>query len=217
MEQLDLNKYKRTETGRIDLSKTFSNVPLPNLCDVQLDSFKWFETVGIEEVFKDIFPVMSNKDTRGRRTDSGEENAVLDFVSAEWRERKYDFFQCKTSALTYSRPLFVTFRLKHPDGSIDQDSIFMGDFPTISESGTFIINGSEKCIASQLVRSPGAYVSKTTEEIMPKKTDSGVTKGSNDIYGSDIMPSRGSWLEYFTDNRDYVSVRITSINLLSKD
>ena len=87
MEQLDLNKYKRTETGRIDLSKTFSNVPLPNLCDVQLDSFKWFETVGIEEVFKDIFPVMSNKDTRGRRTDSGEENAVLDFVSAEWRER----------------------------------------------------------------------------------------------------------------------------------
>ena len=208
MEQLDLNKYKRTETGRIDLSKTFSNVPLPNLCDVQLDSFKWFETVGVEEVFKDIFPVMSNKDTRGRRTDSGEENAVLDFVSAEWRERKYDFFQCKTSALTYSRPLFVTFRLKHPDGSIDQDSIFMGDFPTISESGTFIINGSEKCIASQLVRSPGAYVSKTTEEIMPKKTDSGVTKGSNDIYGSDIMPSRGSWLEYFTDNRDYVSVRI---------
>lgn len=208
MEQLDLNKYKRTETGRIDLSKTFSNVPLPNLCDVQLDSFKWFETVGVEEVFKDVFPVQSNKDTRGRRTDSGEENAVLDFVSAEWRERKYDFFQCKTSALTYSRPLFVTFRLKHPDGSIDQDSIFMGDFPTISESGTFIINGSEKCIASQLVRSPGAYVSKTTEEIMPKKTDSGVTKGSNDIYGSDIMPSRGSWLEYFTDNRDFVSVRI---------
>lgn len=208
MEQLDLNKYKRTETGRIDLSKTFSNVPLPNLCDVQLDSFKWFETVGVEEVFKDIFPVQSNKDTRGRKTDSGEENAVLDFVSAEWRDKKYDFFQCKTSGLTYSRPLFVTFRLKHPDGSIDQDAVFMGDFPTISESGTFIISGSEKCIASQLVRSPGAYVSKTMDEVMPKKTDNGATKEFNVVYGSDIMPSRGSWLEYFTDNRDYVSVRI---------
>ena len=111
MEKLDLNKYNRDpETGRIDLSKTYSNVPLPNLCDVQLNSFKWFEEKGVAEVFQDIFPVESNKDTRGHRTDSSDDNAVLNFVSAEWRERKYDFFQCKTSALTYSRPLFVTVR-----------------------------------------------------------------------------------------------------------
>ncbi len=208
MEKLDLNNYKKTENGRYDLSKTFSNVPLPNLCDVQLDSFKWFENVGVNEVFRDIFPVASNKDTRGHRTDSDTEPAVLDFVSAEWREKKYDFFQCKTSALTYSRQLFVTFRLKKPDGSIEEAPIFMGDFPTISESGTFIINGSEKCIASQLVRSPGAYVSKTMDEVMPKKTDSGTAKEFNTVYGSDIMPSRGIWLEYLTDNRDFVSVRI---------
>ncbi len=208
MEQLDLNTYKRTENGRIDLSKTFSNVPLPNLCDVQLDSFKWFETVGVEEVLRETFPVESNKDSRGRRTDSSDENAVLDFVSAEWRDRKYDFFQCKTSALTYSRPLFATFRLKHPDGSIDQDTIFMGDFPTISESGTFIINGSEKCIASQLVRSPGAYISEERDEIMPKKTDNGTVKDFNIVYHSDIRPSAGSWLEYFTDSRDILSARI---------
>ena len=209
MEKLDLNKYNRDpETGRIDLSKTYSNVPLPNLCDVQLNSFKWFEEKGVAEVFQDIFPVESNKDTRGHRTDSSDDNAVLNFVSAEWRERKYDFFQCKTSALTYSRPLFVTFRLKHPDGSIDQDSIFMGDFPTISESGTFIINGSEKCIASQLVRSPGSYIHCTRDEIMPKKTDNGSTKEFNVVYGSDIIPARGIWLEFFTDTRDVIFVRI---------
>lgn len=207
-QELDLNTYQRTENGRIDLSKTHSTVALPDLCDVQLQSYKWFEEEGINEVFNDVFPIYSNKDTRGRRTDTSEESAQLDFVSVQWKERKYDFFQCKTSALTYSRPLFATFRLKHPDGTIDEDSIFMGDFPDISESGTFIINGSEKCIASQLVRSPGAYVSKSVDEIAPKKTDTGSGKEFNIAYGTDIIPSRGIWLEYFTDRREFLSVRI---------
>lgn len=208
MEKLDLSKYKRTDEGRIDLSKTSSNVDLPNLCDVQLKSFDWFEKEGVEEVFKEIFPIESNRDTRGKRTDSSDENAVLDFVSAKWEDRKYDFFECKTSALTYSRPLHATFRLKHPNGSIEEDTVFMGNFPTISASGTFIINGSEKCIASQLVRSPGAYVSRDVNEVMPKKGDTSSTKEINVGYGSDIIPSRGVWLEYLTDNRDIVSVRI---------
>lgn len=209
MEKLDLNKYHKVPgSDRYDLSKTFSQVPLPDLCDVQLNSFNWFETVGVDEVFKEIFPIESNKDKRGHKTDTSDEIAVLDYVSAEWRDKKYDFFECKTSALTYSRPLFVTFRLKHPNGSIEEDAVYMGDFPTISASGTFIINGSEKCIASQIIRSSGAYISKSVVEVMPKKGDANATKELNIVYGSDIIPMRGIWLEFFNDNRDIVSVRI---------
>ena len=207
MEELDLNKYKRTAKGRLDLSKTSSNVPLPDLCDVQLQSFNWFATQGVNEVFRDIFPVYSNKDTRGRETDT-DQIAELDFVSAEWDKPKRHYFDCKISTLTYSAPLHVNLRLKSPDGTISQDKVYMGDFPWITPSGTFIINGSEKCIASQLVRSPGAYVSKETAEVTIKKSDTDTSKEFNIVYGSNIIPARGIWLEFLTDNRDFVSVRI---------
>jgi len=209
MEELDLTKYKRTETGRIDFSKTFSNVPLPNLCDVQLQSFDWFVKKGVDEVFRDIFPIRSNKDTRGHET-ATDQVTELDYVSAEWGnpDEKHGYFECKVSALTYSAPLHVTFRLRHPDGTVDEDKVFMGDFPWITPSGTFIINGSEKCIASQLVRSPGAYVSMERDEVTIKKTDNDTSKDTYVVYGSNIIPSRGIWLEYLTDNRDFVSVRI---------
>ena len=209
MEELDLNKYERTSTGRIDMSKTFSNVPLPNLCDVQLQSFKWFSETGVDEVFKDIFPIQSNKDTRGHETDT-EQIAELDYVKSEWgnADEKHGYFECKVSALTYSAPLHVTLRLKHPDGTVSEEKIFMGDFPWITPSGTFIINGSEKCIASQLVRSPGAYVSKEADEVTVKKSDNDAKNEINLVYGSDIIPARGIWLEYLTDSRDFVSVRI---------
>lgn len=209
MEELDLNKYKRTANGRIDMSKTFSSVPLPNLCDVQLDSFHWFVTQGVDEVFRDIFPIYSNKDTRGHETDT-DQVAVLEYVSSEWGnpDAKHGYFECKVSALTYSAPLHVKLRLKHPNGTVSEEKIFMGDFPWITPSGTFIINGSEKCIASQLIRSPGAYVSEEADEVTLKKTDNDIKNEINVVYGSNIIPSRGIWLEYLTDNRDYVSVRI---------
>ena len=209
MERFDINKYQKTETGRLDLSKTFSTVPLPNLCAVQTESFKWFTETGVDEVFRDIFPIFSNKDTRGRETDA-EEIAELDYVNAQWgsADEKHGYFECKVSALTYSAPLHVTLRLKHPDGTIVEEKIFMGDFPWITPSGTFIINGSEKCIASQLVRSPGAYVSKEMDEVTLKKTDTDAKNEINIVYGSNIIPARGIWLEYLTDNRDFVSVRI---------
>ena len=209
MEELDLTKYGKTETGRIDMSKTFSTVPLPNLCDVQLESFRWFAETGVNEVFSDIFPIQSNKDTRGHETDA-EQIAELDFVKAEWgnADEKHGYFECKISALTYSAPLHVTLRLKHPDSTVTEEKIFMGDFPWITPSGTFIINGSEKCIASQLVRSPGAYVSKDIEEVTLKSTETDVKNEISVVYGSDIIPARGIWLEYLTDNRDHVSVRI---------
>jgi len=206
-EQLDLNKYKRTSNGRIDFSKTFSNVPLPNLCDIQLSSFSWFRDYGVDEVFKDMFPVVSNKDSRAHTVDT-EEVAELDYVSCEWGQPKHDYFECKVSSLNYCCPLHVNLRLKHPDGSVAEEKIFMGDYPWMTPSGTFIVNGSEKAIASQLVRSPGAYVSKRIDEVALKKNDDSSKNENSIAYGSDIIPTRGFWLEYLTDNRDYISVRI---------
>ncbi len=205
-DSLDLNKYKRVGNNRLDLSKTFSCIPLPNLCDIQLSSFRWFRDIGVDEVFKDIFPVQSNKDSRAHLVET-DQVAELDYVSSEWGEPKHDYFECKVSALTYCAPLHVTLRLKHPDGTVTEEKIFMGDFPWMTPSGTFIVNGSEKCIASQLVRSPGAYVSRKVDEVMVKKTDVDLKNDATVVYGSDIIPARGIWLEYLTDNRDIVSVR----------
>lgn len=206
-ETLDLSQYKMTEEGRIDLSKTFSSVPLPNLCDIQLKSFRWFVEEGTDEVFRDIFPVLSNKDSRAHTVDT-DQVAELDYLSCEWGKPKHDYYECKVSALTYCAPLHVKLLLKHPDGTIIEDKIFMGDFPWMTPSGTFIVNGSEKCIASQLVRSPGAYVTKKMDEAVMRKTDNDAKNDNTIVYGSDIIPSRGIWLEFLTDSRDYISVRI---------
>ncbi len=210
---LDINKYPRTENGRIDFSKTYSKVPLPDLCDVQQQSFEWFKIEGVSEVFREIFPIYSNKDSHTIvETDTF---AELNFYSAEWGKPKKDYFECKTSTLTYSCPLHVTFRMKHPDGTISEEKIFMGDFPWMTPSGTFIINGSEKCIASQLIRSPGAYLSKETNEQSMTKSEHKDKNPDEEhfatedyVFGSNIIPSRGVWLEYLTDNRDLLSVRL---------
>lgn len=207
MEQFDLSKYKKTANGRIDLSKTFSAVPLPNLCDVQLESFRWLKDSGVNEVFQDVFPIYSNKDSHGHETDT-ENVAELSFVNSEWSAPEHDYFECKVSALTYSAALHTTLRLKHPNGTIQEEKIFMGKFPWMTPSGTFIVNGSEKCVASQLIRSPGAYVSRERDEVMPKKNENDIKKEYSEVFGSDIIPARGIWLEFLTDNRDLVSVRI---------
>lgn len=189
------------------MSKTFSRVPLPNLCDVQLESFNWFKKDGVREIFEDSFPVYSNRDSRGRKTETTQ-SAELDFVSARWGEPKNDYFQCKISALTYKAPLTIRFRLKHPDGTIDEEDIFMGDYPWMTPSGTFIINGSEKCVASQLIRSPGAYISSKTAEVPLKKSENNATSEYSTVWNSDIIPSHGVWLQFLTDTRDILSVRI---------
>lgn len=209
-ESVDLAKYKRTKNGRIDFSKTYSTVPLPNLCDVQLNSFKWFVTKGVDEVFKDVFPIYSNKAPGSVNRGQDDENiAKLDFVSASWDKPKHDYFECKVSNLTYCAPLKVVLSLKLPDGNIQEVPIYMGEFPWMTPSGTFIVNGSEKCIASQLIRSPGAYVSCKNGEVTLTKTPEKEDKNDiQNIYGSDIIPARGIWLEFLTDNRDFLSVRI---------
>ena len=201
-----LSEYKKTSTGRIDFSKSSSNVLLPNLCEVQLNSFKWFIDKGIDEAFNDAFPISSNVDTRGRIVES-DRVMKLEFIKSKWGEPKNDYFECKLSNITYSAPLYCRLKLTITDGTIQEDDVFMGDFPLMTPSGTFIINGSEKCIASQLIRSPGAYVSRKADEITVKKV--GSDRGEISVaYGSDIIPTHGFWLEYLTDTRDYLSVRI---------
>ena len=154
MGELDLSKYKKNANGRIDFSKTFSSVPLPNLCDVQLDSFRWFVNQGVDDVFRDIFPVYSNKDQRAHLYET-DQIAELDYVSAIWGEPKHDYFECKISNLTYCAPLHVVMRLKHPDGTIVEEKIFMGDFPWM--------------LSPEGVCSGGNGVSLTTEQIRKTK------------------------------------------------
>ena len=160
---------------------------MPNLIEVQKDSYKWFLDEGLREVFEDISPI----------TDfSG--NLVLEFVDfALDSETKYDIDECKERDATYAAPLKVKARLinKELDEIKDQE-IFMGDFPIMTETGTFIINGAERVIVSQLVRSPGIYYASDYDKVGKK------------LLSSTVIPNRGAWLEYETDSNDVFSVRV---------
>ena len=166
--------------------KVSGSLPLPNLVEIQTDSFRWFVEEGIKEVFRDVYPI------------AGPGNSLeLDFVNCRFEDPKYDVDDCKNRDMTYARPLKVTLRLRNNlIGEINESEVFMGDFPWMTESGTFIINGAERVIVSQLVRSPGAYFRKSRD------------KSGKFIYGGDIIPSRGTWLEFETDAKDIAFVRV---------
>ncbi len=179
------NDIHYLENNRADFSKISGQLPLPYLCEIQTDSFSWLINTGINEVLEDFFPITNTDGTM-----------ELSFVKSYFEEPKKDYFQCKDGDSTFSKPLFVTMRLKRDGNSIDED-IFMGDFPIMTDSGTFIINGVEKVVESQIVRSAGAYMHK--EEL---------TATASYIYGADIIPQRGTWLEFFTDPKGLIYVRI---------
>ena len=192
----DRNEFKYIYNHRAEFKKNPSDAELPYLCEIQTDSFKWLTTDGIDEVLKDFFPVSS--------TNQGENQPKmkLDYVSFNFEQPKHDYFECKTQMLTYSAPLHVNLRLTLTDEggavkSIREGTIFMGDFPWMTESGTFIINGTEKVVESQIVRSSGAYMHK----------DENPTTGKYS-FGADIIPQRGTWLEFFSDSKDTLFVRI---------
>ena len=137
-------------------------------------------------MFKDVYPIA---DRNG--------NLIIEYVSCRLEEPKYGYLECKTRDLTYSAPLKVTLRLiNQTTGEIKENEVFMGDFPLMTDSGTFIINGAERAIVSQLVRSPGAYMSKTRD------------KSGKFIYGGDLIPTRGTWIQFESDTKDLLSVRI---------
>ncbi|WP_197142531.1 DNA-directed RNA polymerase subunit beta [Lysinibacillus sphaericus] len=159
---------------------------LPNLIEIQTASYEWFLEEGLREMFRDISPI---EDFTG--------NLSLEFIDYSLGDPKYEVDECKERDVTYAAPLRVKVRLynKETDEVKEQD-VFMGDFPLMTETGTFIINGAERVIVSQLVRSPSVY--------FHDKTDKNGKKG----FGATVIPNRGAWLEYETDAKDVVYVRI---------
>jgi DNA-directed RNA polymerase subunit beta len=172
---------------RMSFSKINEVVGPPNLIEIQLDSYKWFLKDGLKEVFEDISPI---QDYTG--------NLVLEFVDYYLeKEPKYDVEESKERDVTYSSPLKVKVRLVNKEtGEVKEQEVFMGDFPLMTEKGTFIINGAERVIVSQLVRSPGVYYSEERD------------KAGKKLVSSTVIPNRGAWLEYETDSNDIVSVRV---------
>ena len=161
---------------------------MPNLIEVQKDSYQWFLDEGLKEVFKDVSGIT---DYTG--------NLVLDFVDYKLDVDKpnYTVEECKERDTTYAAALRVTARLLNKEsGEIKESEVFMGDFPLMTDSGTFVINGAERVIVSQLVRSPGVYYKMEYD------------KTGKELFSSTVIPNRGAWLEYENDANDVFYVRI---------
>ena len=173
---------------RMTFSKINEVIDMPNLIEIQKDSYKWFVEEGLKEVFRDMSAITDY---------SG--NLQLSFVDYRFDEKpKYDVAECKSRDTTYAAPLRVTARLVNNEtGEIKESEVSMGDFPLMTESGTFVINGAERAIVSQLVRSPGVYFAEKVDEKTGKR-----------LFSSTIIPNRGAWLEYETSVNDVLYVRI---------
>ena len=171
--------------------RSFAKIPdvmdVPNLIAIQTDSFKWFKEEGLQQAFQDIAPIENNT-----------KDMCVEFGDHHFGEPKYTVDECKEKDVSYQAPLFVEIRfINRETGEIKEQEVFMGDFPLMTPRGTFIINGTERVVVSQLVRSPGVYFSAERDKTSDKT-----------IYNAKIIPSRGAWLEFETDKRDILSVRI---------
>jgi DNA-directed RNA polymerase subunit beta len=176
------------ETTRMSFSRIDEVLDMPNLIEVQKDSYQWFLDEGLREVFKDVSGIT---DYTG--------NLVLDFVNYKLDTDKpnYSVEECKERDATYAAALRVTARLLNKEsGEIKESEVFMGDFPLMTDSGTFVINGAERVIVSQLVRSPGVYYKMEYD------------KTGKQLFSSTVIPNRGAWLEYENDANDVLYVRI---------
>ncbi len=195
--------------SRLSFAKITDNLTVPDLLALQTESFDWLvgndiwkqrvadgvaagrtdlpSRSGLDEIFEEISPI----------EDLGE-TMQLSFTDPELEEPKYSIDECKERGKTFAAPLYVNAEfMNHLTGEIKTQTVFMGDFPLMTEKGTFIINGTERVVVSQLVRSPGVYFDRTPEKLSDK-----------DIYSARIIPSRGAWLEFEIDKRDQVGVRI---------
>ena len=182
-----LKEIKHERATRKTFSKIGDSIEMPNLIQVQKDSYNWFIEEGLGEVLKDISPII---DYTG--------NLVLEFFDYYMEKKtKYTQEEAKERDATYSTRLHVKVRLINREtGEIKEQEIYLGDFPLMTESGTFIINGAERVVVSQLVRSPGCYYA----------TD--FDKTGKKIYNATVMPIRGAWIEYETDSSDIINVRV---------
>ena len=184
---VNVKDVKLGKTTRKSFAKINEVLKMPNLIEVQKKSYKWFLDEGLREVFRDVSAI----------TDY---NGTLELSFIDYRiddEPKYTVAECKERDVTYAAPLRVTARLNNTEtGEIKESEVFMGDFPLMTDSGTFVINGAERVIVSQLVRSPGVYFACDKD------------KTGKDLFKSTVIPSRGAWLEYEMDSNDVVYVRI---------
>ncbi|MBR5754376.1 MAG: DNA-directed RNA polymerase subunit beta, partial [Erysipelotrichaceae bacterium] len=193
--------YKILNSGkhstRRDYSKVSGNLELPNLVEVQTDSFRWFTTQGIKEVFDDIYPIYNYNG-----------NIRLKLLNYEFGEPKFSVAETKYREEDYRAPLKANMELEifpeDPNGEIisRKDEVFLGDFPMMTPTGTFIINGAERVIVSQIVRSPGAYFDSQTDD-----------KTGRDTFSGELIPSRGTWLEFLTDDKKNALGRIMNMSV----
>ena len=188
MEKNRIRPIKSGKSSRMSYARQKEVVQMPNLIEVQTDSYKWFLDEGLNEVFDDISPIT---DYSGKLS--------LDFVDFTLCENevKYTIDECKERDATYAAPLKVKVRLHNKEtDEINEHEIFMGDLPLMTRTGTFVINGAERVIVSQLVRSPGIYYAIAHDKLGKK------------LYSATVIPNRGAWLEYETDSNDVFYVRV---------
>ena len=174
-------------TTRKSFAKINEVMQMPNLIEVQKKSYQWFLDEGLKEVFRDIGSITDNS-----------EKLILDFIDYSMDdEPKYSIAECKARDVTYSKALKLQARLRNTEtGEVKESTIYCGDLPLMTDSGTFVINGAERCIVSQLVRSPGVYYAMDHD------------KTGKELYTNTVIPNRGAWLEYETDANDVFYVRI---------
>ena len=186
MSMVKVTDQKLGNNLRKSFSKTRTALDIPDLLAIQTKSFKWFLDEGLNEVLKDVSPVYDHQ-----------ENLSIEYLSYELKEKKYTVEQCKERGVSYTAPLHVKARIANRQTSEVKDSdVYMGELPVMTENGTFVINGAERVIVSQIIRSPGMYYA------------SDIDKTGKRIYTSQIIPYRGAWLEYEVDGSDMLYVRI---------
>ncbi len=184
-----------TPERRLTFARAEEVMPLPNLIQMQADAFHWFQEEGLRDLFEEVSPIT---DFAGKMS--------LEFIVPEkpFGEPKYTEHECRERDMTYSAPLTVRAKLRknvtaegEPLGEIIEQEIFMGDFPLMTEQGTFVINGAERVVVSQLVRSPGVYYTAETDPA-----------SGRDLYMAKLIPNRGAWLEFETSNKDVLTVKV---------
>ena len=184
-----LENYPKINNDRINFSKISGKLPLPYMVEIQTQSYKSFLSNGIEEVLKEIFPITNNN-----------KNIVINYVSYRLEEPAFSYLECKKRDLTYQSALRVSLELindLNDEHKVTPFEVYMGDIPLMTDSGTFIYNGAERVIVSQIVRSPGAYISKEMD-----------IKSGKYLYEGDLLPGRGTWLQFQSDSKGLLWCRI---------
>ena len=182
-----LEVIQPTRRQRLSFAKTHEVLEVPNLLDIQKESFEWLKRDGLAEAFRDVSPI-----------EDFSKKFALEFRDHEFGEVKIGVDECKERDMTYSAPHYVLARFTNKEtGEMKEQKVFMGDFPFMTDKGTFVINGTERVVVSQLVRSPGVYYDREIDKLTDKQ-----------LFSCKVIPSRGAWIELEIDKRDVVYVRI---------